>query len=180
MEKAKLSDLMESSIPKVDSYLPASQFDEFYRSMNPKGRETWLVGNAVAAIIFRQEGSLVRIYRGDPRDPNQWGVLQRRMALGEMGIDAIANNPLGNGVLAQEMVSDLNPEKVSIVPSEWGAPESPVPAAIDCTNDVRQIENMRRNLPRVAKRAVPKRVAVKKKSRVVSKKSKTRTRRQAT
>jgi hypothetical protein len=120
MERARLRDLMESNIPKADSYLPISQFDVLFKSLNPKQREVWEVGGAVAAIIYRVEDSLVRIYRGNP---NTWGLLEKRFALGELGIDAIASSPLGSGVLAAEAARDLAEEDArGLDVTEYGPP----------------------------------------------------------
>ena len=133
MERANLRELMESEIPKVDSFLPISQFDVLYRSLNPKSREPWYLGDAVCALIFREEGKLTRIYRGNPLT---WGNVARRLALGELGIDAIATSPLGSGVLTEQMVAELEAaefeaaefeaKKVTLASvSQWAQPESP-------------------------------------------------------
>jgi len=133
MEQASLRDLMESNTPKTDSFLPVKQFDDLLKSLNQKSLETWSVGGAVCAIIYRVEGGLVRIYRGDP---HRWGMVQQRLALGTLGLDTIADSPLGSGVLGGEMARELLSERAGLDAREYGPPSSPPAAvAINCILD---------------------------------------------
>ena len=128
MEKANLRDLMESNIPKTDSYLSTSQFDSLFKSLNPKSRETWSVGGAVCAIIYRTEEGLVRIYRGNPKT---WGLVQSRIAQGELGIQTILDSPLGSGALSAQMFAELFAQEQ--VGAEYGPPSSTLGMSVDLT-----------------------------------------------
>lgn len=129
MEKAKLRDLMESNIPKTDSYLSTNQFDSLFKALNPKSRETWSVGGAVCALVYRTEEGLVRIYRGNPKG---WGLVQRRIAEGEFGIQTIIDSPLGSGALSAQMFAELFAQEQ--VGAEYGPPSSPMGMSIDLTD----------------------------------------------
>lgn len=183
MEKASLRELMESHIPKVDSFLSTGQFDSLFKSLNPESREVWYLGDAVCALIFRDGQKLTRIYRGNP---DKWGVLAKRLALGDMGLETIASSPLGSGVLSGQMVAELEAEvrerdandPAATVEQrvqyrkDWEQPESPPFLQRIRTNCQR-----RDNVP-IPRQRLPRTKPLKKKAKKV--KSKTRTRKKKT